>query len=227
MYRKKIIARIALEHLMTPEYKGDLQEYIRKRQEEEKPKQKSLKSKVINAKDWFITNKAVRKTIDDFIGDTQYQVAQDGGNFYFYPKDETYNKNISYPLMFVSPSEKIFISDSSAREREIEVKNSKKRTPQHEPPMGAKEYTLVQGVRVMLETLSEKQEERRYSSEIIKNSLNNYHPTYRYNGPPAQEGLHDYIRNQLDDMGIFTLKEYDRSFYSEVDEDEEENPSRD
>lgn len=222
MSRRKLIARIALEHLMTPEYKGDLQEYIKTRQEEELGKVKSLKSRVKKAKDWFSLNRAVRKTVDDFIKETPYQISQDGGNFYFYPQDETYNKNKSYPMMFVSPSEKVHISDSSAREREQEMKASEKRTPQHEPPMGAKEYSLVQGVRVMLESLGEKQEERRYSNESIKEALNNYNPTFRYEGPPAKGDMHDYNRQQQEEEagGIFTLKEYDRSFYSE-DEGEE------
>ena len=48
----------------------------------------------------------------------------------------------------------------------------------------------------------------------IKEGLNNYHPNFRYQGPPFKGDLHDYIMQQLENLGIFTQKEYDNSFYS-------------
>jgi len=156
------IKKIALGHLMSPEYKGDLLEYNKNKQEEE-DKKKSYFAKIVKAtRPWYQTLEAVKKTLDKFITHTGYNIERRGGNFYFFPKDETFHENKSYPMIFVLPNGDTFLSDASPKEREHEEESSKKRTPQHEPPMGAKKYKMSEGIKAIIDQLSNKGEQVRY-----------------------------------------------------------------
>ena len=160
---KDRIKKIAMGHLMSPEYKGDLLEFNKERQEEEEKKKKAFLSKVVQAtRPWYQTLSSVKKTLDQFIGHTDCKVERRGGNFYFHPKQDSFHESKSYPMFFVLPNGDTFISDASHREREHEEKASKRETPQHEPPMGAKKYPLTRGIKTMLDQLSEKKDEIRY-----------------------------------------------------------------
>ena len=159
---KNLIKKIAMGHLMSPEYKGNLLEYFEEKQEDEKKKESFLLNVVKIARAWHETLQAVKKTLDQFIGHTGYNVERRGGNFYFHPKDESFHETRSYPMLFVLPDGDTFISDASHREREHEEKASKKETPQHEPPMGAKKYTMTRGIKTMIDQLSEKKDKGRY-----------------------------------------------------------------
>jgi hypothetical protein len=159
---KDLIRKIAMGHLMSPEYKGNMLEYIENRQEEEKKKEASIIRAVKAVRPWYETIEAVKKTIDHFIGHTGYNMERRGGNFYFHPKDESFHESKSYPMMFVLPNGDTFISDASHKEREHEEKASKRETPQHEPPMGAKKHTMSTGIKNMMDQLSEKKDQVRY-----------------------------------------------------------------
>jgi len=151
------MSKVALGHLMSPEYKGDQLEYL------EKKKKKSDILRVVQAtRPWYQTLEAVKKTLDQFIGHTKHKVERRGPNFYFHPEKESFHESKSYPMIFVLPDGEIHISDASQREREHEEKSSKRETPQHEPPMGAKTYNMTQGIKKILDILSEKNEKIRY-----------------------------------------------------------------
>jgi len=160
---KDRIKKVAMGHLMSPEYKGDLLEFNKERQEEEEKKKNAFIASIVkSARAWHETLKAVKKTLDQFIGHTGRNVERRGGNFYFHPKNESFHESRSYPMMFVQPNGDTFISDASHREREHEEKASKRETPQHEPPMGAKKLTMTRGIKQMIDQLSDKKEEVRY-----------------------------------------------------------------
>jgi len=159
---KEKLIKIAMGHLMSPEYRGNLLEYIQESEEEEN-KRKAFYLKVVKAAaSWCDTLSAVKKTIDHFIGHTEFNVERRGGNFYFHPKKEDFKESRSYPMMFVLPNGDTFISDASHKERENEEKNSKLKTPQHEPPMGAKKYTMSGGIKAMIDSLTDKETKTRY-----------------------------------------------------------------
>lgn len=159
---KDRVRKIAMGHLMSPGYKGDILEYIEDSQEEEKKKKAFIEGVVKIARAWFETLQAVKKTLDQFIGHTGHNVERRGGNFYFHPRDESFHESKSYQMMFVLPNGDTYISDASHREREHEEKASKKETPQHQPPMGAKKYNMTRGIKMMIDQLSEKKDEVRY-----------------------------------------------------------------
>jgi len=159
---KDRIRKIAEGHLMSPEYKGNLLEYIEDRQELEKKREANLLRIVKAVRPWYQTLQAVKKTLDQFIGHTGHNVERRGGNFYFHPKNESFHESKSYPMMFVLPDGDTYISDASHREREHEEKASKKETPQHQPPMGAKKYPMTRGIKTMIDQLSDKKDTVRY-----------------------------------------------------------------
>jgi len=159
---KDRIRKIAMGHLMSPEYKGDMLEYIEEGQEEKEKKEAFVKKIVKAARAWYETLQAVKKTLDQFVGHTGNNVERRGGNFYFHPKNESFHESKSYPMIFVLPNGDTYISDASHREREHEEKASKKETPQHQPPMGAKKYTMTRGIKTIIDQLSEKKDKVRY-----------------------------------------------------------------
>ena len=154
------INKVALGYLMSPEYKGDQLESLEK--DKENNKKATILKIVKAARTWFQTLEAVKKTLDQFIGHTRHKVERRGPNFYFHPEKDSFHESKSYPMIFVLPNGEIYISDASHREREHEEKYSKKETPQHEPPMGAKKYTMTQGIKKILDILSEKNDKVRY-----------------------------------------------------------------
>jgi len=158
---KDKILKIALGHLMSPAYRGNLLEYIEDQEEEEK-KKAFLASIVKQARPWHNTLEAVKRTIDKFIGHTSYNLERRGPNFFFHPKSESFHESKSYPMMFVLPNGDTFISDASYKERMYEEKYSKLEVPQHEPPMGAKKYPMSRGIKTMIDQLTDSKEEKRY-----------------------------------------------------------------
>lgn len=151
------VTRIAMGHLMSPEYKGNLLDYIQEREKEDN-------DKIVKAvSSWMNVLSAVKSTLDDFLKDTDFNVERRGGNFYFHPRKENFKESQSYPMIFVLPNGDTFISDASHKEREHEEENSKKRTPQHEPPMGAKKHTMVEGVQEIIDMLKDKKTKMRYN----------------------------------------------------------------
>lgn len=159
---KDKIIKVALGHLMSPEYRGNLLEYIQEGEEEENKKKSFYLNVVKAAASWCDTLSAVRKTLDHFIGETEFNVERRGGNFYFHPRKEDFKESRSYPMLFVLPNGDTFISDASHKEREHEEENSKLRTPQHEPPIGAKKYTMSSGIKAMIDLLMDKKIKTRY-----------------------------------------------------------------
>lgn len=159
---KDRIKKIAMGHLMSPEYKGNLLEFLENSQENDKKKEAFLSKIVKTARPWYQTLEAVKKTLDQFIGHTHCKVERRGPNFYFHPENESFHESKSYPMMFVLPDGETFISDASHREREHEEKASKRETPQHEPPMGAKKYPMTKGIKAMLDQLADQKEVKRY-----------------------------------------------------------------
>ena len=156
------VNKVAMGHLMSPAYKGDMLEHIENGQEEESKKKAYLRKIVQAARPWYQTLEAVKKTVNQFIGHTKHNVERRGGNFYFHPEKESFHESRSYPMMFVLPDGSTFISDASHREREHEEKASKLETPQHQPPMGAPKYNMTNGIKKMLDQLSDKNEKVRY-----------------------------------------------------------------
>ncbi len=159
---KNLVIKIAMGHLKSPEYKGDLLEFNKEKQEEENNKKALYLSVIKTAKGWMETLEAVKKTINHFMGHTDFNVERRGGNFYFHPKKEVFKENKSYPMMFVLPNGDTFISDASHKEREHEENTSKLRTPQHQPPLGAKKYTMSGGIKAMIDILSNEEVKSRY-----------------------------------------------------------------
>jgi len=150
-------SKVAMSHLMSPEYKGDLIEYF-----DNQLKKAFLHRIVQSARPWYQTIQAVKKTLDMFISDTGCKVERRGGNFYFHPENESFHESKSYPMLFILPEGETYLSDASHREREHEEKASKRETPQHEPPLGAEKYNMTRGIKKIIDQLSEKKNKRRY-----------------------------------------------------------------